>query len=662
MRPQRDLSLPMLRAQVSIAPETLNEETRTVEVRFYSGASVQRFPFFDDPYELAFDIDPKAVRLDRFNAGAPLVDNHRAFGPVGDVVLGVVEKAWMAEDGGHATVKIAADRPDIVTRLKDGILRNFSMGAVIHQLKDITEKGDPQRRLLAIDWEPHELSIVPVPADPGAQALAQAERFPCTLTGASAPERSVMETIKVRLLASGEVVEIDEKDFDSKLHSKELTVKTAAHVDPKDAKRKVDDKIAADEAHAAEVRRVCQHYNLNEVWAQRHIKLGTSIEQVLADASEQRAKLAPMIDGAVSIGEDYDSLGWRTDKMAEALSARAMRKPCPESARQYALSSIAECAFECLSLNGRTRGRNLDARRNPDDVISLALHTTSDFPGLLGNVLNKQLLPAFELTEPNFRKIAAKKTFKDFRPHKFLRAGDFPVPLQVDEHGEYTYGTLTEGSETAALVTYGRILGLSRQLLVNDDLGALQDIGSTAGRRVADFMNTTFFTTLITAGSGLGPALADTLTVYHATHGNITGAGALDNTRLAAAVALMMVQTSLDGLKMNVSPKILLVSPANLANALTLVAALTPAQASQVNPFAGQFQVIADANLTGTRFYLLADPGVLPNYIWGSLEGQEGPRIETRVGFSIDGVEIKLALDYAVAAIEYRGGSTGAGV
>lgn len=669
-----EVALPKLRSQASVQPETLNEEARTVEVIFYSGAPVQRFPFFDDPYELSFDLSAKAVRLERFNAGAPLVDNHRDYGSVGECVLGVVEKAWLSEDGGHARVKIAADRPDIVARLKDGILRNFSMGAVVHQMKDITEKGDPQRRLLAIDWEPHELSIVPVPADPGAQALAQAEKFPCRISnGASAPTEAHAMKIQIRLLADvedvgklGEIVEIDESDFDEKLHSKDTKAPASGGDASARANRlAVEEALEADRARAKEIKRLQAHYNLDDVWSQRHIKQNTTIEQVIADATEVRAKNAPIVDGNLSIGDDYESIGWRTDQMAVALSSRMARKAPPEPARQYALSSIAECALECLALNHRTRGRSLDARRNPGQVVELALHTTSDFPLLMANVLNKSLLPDYDLAPQTYRQIAARKEFKDFRPHPFLRAGDFPNLLQVNEHGEFQSGTLSETSESVTAITYGRILGISRQIMVNDDLNAFQDIASNAGRRVAAFENRTFYLLCILPAAGLGPTMSASsggVAVFNAAHNNITGAGVLSNTLLGSALALMMAQTSLDGIPLNTMPKILLTSPTSYVLAKTLLAALTPNVASSVNPFAGELMAVADANLgTGTRFYVLADPGQLPNYVYGTLEGQSGPRTEVQPGFRIDGLEVKVAVDFGCGAIEFRGGVTGAG-
>jgi len=64
-------------------------------------------------------------------------------------------------------------------------------------------------------------------------------------------------------------------------------------------------------------------------------------------------------------------------------------------------------------------------------------------------------------------------------------------------------------------------------------------------------------------------------------------------------------------------------------------------------------EAISDANLTGTRFYVLASPAALPNYVYG-LVGDTGPRTEMRNGFNVDGIEFKVAIDFC-------GGVSGAG-
>jgi hypothetical protein len=106
---------------------------------------------------------------------------------------------------------------------------------------------------------------------------------------------------------------------------------------------------------------------------------------------------------------------------------------------------------------------------------------------------------------------------------------------------------------------------------------------------------------------------------------------------------------------------ILLVSPASLTLAEQFTSTIAPQVAGSVNPFAGRLTPIGDANLSGARFYVLADPSRLPNYIYGFLGGQAGPRTEVRAGFEVDGIEFKLAIDFAVGAIDFRGGVTHAG-
>jgi hypothetical protein len=92
-----------------------------------------------------------------------------------------------------------------------------------------------------------------------------------------------------------------------------------------------------------------------------------------------------------------------------------------------------------------------------------------------------------------------------------------------------------------------------------------------------------------------------------------------------------------------------------------LVTEIYAAQATNVNAFAGVLEVIADANLSGTRFFVLADPGRLPQYIWGHVSGEPQPLVAVRLGWETDDVQTKTRVDVGFAAIEYRAGCTGTG-
>jgi hypothetical protein len=119
----------------------------------------------------------------------------------------------------------------------------------------------------------------------------------------------------------------------------------------------------------------------------------------------------------------------------------------------------------------------------------------------------------------------------------------------------------------------------------------------------------------------------------------------------------MMKQTTLDGLKANFQPVTLLCGPDTITSAEQLVTTLTPAQQSQAVPESiRRLQPVADANIDGLGWYLFADPMVAPNFVYGYLEGFEGPRLTSEEGFDVQGVKVKLEHDFGVGAIDYRGG------
>jgi len=152
-------------------PDTLNPDNRTVEVVVYSGAKITQNGW-EGRTLWTLSTDPKAVRLQRLNDGAPLLnahDNHNI-----QNVLGVVDKAWLDNGSAKATIRFSKriDVEPVWQDVQNGIIRNISMGLWIHQSQDITPAGASTREFLAADWEPFEVSLVPVGADPGAVVLS----------------------------------------------------------------------------------------------------------------------------------------------------------------------------------------------------------------------------------------------------------------------------------------------------------------------------------------------------------------------------------------------------------------------------------------------------------------------------------------------------------
>jgi len=206
-----------------------------------------------------------------------------------------------------------------------------------------------------------------------------------------------------------------------------------------------------------------------------------------------------------------------------------------------------------------------------------------------------------------------------------------------------------EQGEAITAATYGRILSLTRQTLINDDLEAFGNMAAQAGARAADFENATAMAAWF--GAGLGPTMSDGNPLFDAAHANVASAGALDATRIGSARALVRAQTTAEGLKPNLA-RTLLVSP---ASEVLAELALEPMHGDPM-------RVVADANLSGTRFYTLADPAQLATFVYGRIGPDTGPRIESRAGHAgLDGVEFKVALDFGAGVADWRGVASGAG-
>ncbi|PHK09361.1 HK97 family phage prohead protease, partial [Nostoc linckia] len=174
--------MPAMQLRAAVVPSSVNDENRTVRLEYTTGAAVRRYGYFQGSwteYMEELSLEHGHVKLDRLKNGAPLLDSHRSWGL--DSVLGVVEAA----DERFATVRFS-ERDEvnpIWADVKTGIIRNVSVGYVVNRFEDVTKPDDKIRRLRAIDWEPFEISLVSVPADPKAGVRSAVETSHCVIVG-----------------------------------------------------------------------------------------------------------------------------------------------------------------------------------------------------------------------------------------------------------------------------------------------------------------------------------------------------------------------------------------------------------------------------------------------------------------------------------------------
>lgn len=661
----RTREMPALQVRASVVPGSLDEEARTVELVWTTGARVLRGVWERFWEELS--ISPKHVRMDRLKSGtAPLLDSHNGFDLRG--VLGVVEKGWLKskekEGGARVRFATAAVNPraeEVFQGVKEGVIRNVSVGYRIHKMEKIADGEDKVPVFRAIDWEPYEISMVPMGADAGAGVRAEsAETNPCEFVELAHEERGMHENdAQVAPPSAGqETRTVDEN-----------AVRQEA--------------MAAERKRSADIRSAARALGVSDEFTEKHIADGTGVDKFRALAIDEYAKEPPIVGDAGRVhavpgGDERDKFmrgaeHWLIIRSAMGDTIVQAHKKRGETLRldpgEFRGMSLVELARHSLERQGiRTGGMS------KVELVGKALTersggyaTTSDFPVLLENVLRKSLLAAYAIAPDTWSLFCAVGSVSDFRAHNRYRQGTFGRLETVNEHAEYRNKDIPDGEkQTISATTKGNIIAITRQAIINDDMGAFTSLASRLGRAARLSIEMDVYD-LLKANSGLGPTMGDGNPLFDAAHSNISTGAALGVSGIDADRVVMASQTDVSGNEiLDLRPAILVVPIGLGGDARVLNEAQYDVSVSnkfQVpNKVRGLFSTIVDtARLTGTRRYLFADPSVAPTIEVAFLDSQQEPYMEMKEGWRVDGAEWKVRLDYGVAAVDYRGAVTNAG-
>jgi len=586
---------------------------------------------------------------------APVLNTHRS-SDARDV-LGRVLAARLEGGRGHARLQFsaAADVEPLWQRIADGTLRAVSIGYRVHRYDQRPDPVSGEMIYRAVDWEPFEISIVPIPVDRDAQVRGAAPQgAPCfAIEPALADEEPPMTETTPETPAAPPAPPAASPPATT-------TVETPPDLEAlrSEAQRAERERIAGidgaiDAARALVGTETAAHIRREAVERGWH---PDQARRSLFDAMVKSAP-PPSVPARPETGPGHDSPSEILDAMAEALAARSMPGYQPQGTGRHAEFMgwrPSDMIGELLRIRGE---RNVP--RNPTLLAERAFHTTSDFPLLLSAAANKMLLAAYQPAAPSYRQIFLRRDFRDFKPHRHLRVGDFPTLMPLMENGEIQAGTMSESQEIVLLQTFARRIRVTRPMLVNDDLGAFTDFAAAIGRRVADFENATAYA-LLNQANGDGPTLTNGPAAVFGTgaaRANKAAAGsALDITNLANGRAAILRQKTLDGLPISVGNAMkLLVGPSLELNARQLTVSVAANQTSNVNIYAGFIQPLVEPLVPNNRWYLFADPPTAPVYVYGYLNGAEGPQVTTGPVSGVDGVEVSVIFDFGVGAIDWRG-------
>lgn len=470
-----------------------------------------------------------------------------------------------------------------------------------------------------------------------------------------AEHEKVLAEIKV---ICAEIAALEEEEAASQ---PDETRRHPGHQNTVDVAAEVQRHLNADRKRAAEIRDICRRSGADDTTAERYISEGTTVQAVKDAVWErmvERSNATRIF--AQATGDRLDETETRRRGMKDAITAKlahaggARNVQIPDHARAYGEMGLAELAAECIGYRGALR-----TPKQVTDVFERAFQTTSDFPAIFADALNQRLLARYQAAAPAYRLFSTLYTAADFRKVNVIRAGDFPALQPVKESGEIKSGTFGESKEEFQVSPYGVSFRLSRQMLINDQLGAIDQVLGSTGDRVADWENAKAFAVMVSSPK----LISDGKALFHADHKNMAGSGsAITVDSVGAGRASMMKQTTLDGIKANFSPAVLICGPDQITAAEQLMTVLTPAQPSQAVPESIRRIVpVGDANIEDKAWYLFADPSVAPCFAYGYLDGYMGPRLSSENVFDVQGMKVKLEHDFGFGAIDFRGAYKNAG-
>ena len=306
---------------------------------------------------------------------------------------------------------------------------------------------------------------------------------------------------------------------------------------------------------------------------------------------------------------------------------------------------------------------------DPRAIVAAAFtQSTSDFPLILENALHRTLLAAYQTAPDTWSRFCAIGSVSDFREHNRYRVGSIGNLDSLTELGEFKSKAIPDGEKASIKAqTKGNIINISRQAIINDDLGAFIGLAVSlgrAGRRTIE----AYVYALLAMNGGNGPMMADGKSLFHADHGNLGSALAPSVDAFDAGRVAMASQKDIGGNDfLNLTPAIWL-GPMALGGTARVIngseydpdAANKLQRANKVN---GMVRDVVDTpRMTGTGWHLFADPNEASVIEVAFLNGDQNPYLEAQEGFDVDGSRFKARLDFGVAALDTRGAYRNPGV
>ena len=704
MKTKRQRIEGMLYREVHFRTEGIvDEDERRVKISISSETPVTRRSFFSDPWVEVLGHKRGEPNLARMNSGASVHYNHSRtrtdrIGVVESVKLVTVKDGQRAEGKekmrrleGVVRISKREDVDDIWTDIVDGVLRNVSVGYTVDERKLTRESGTGEPDEFRItSWTPMEVSFVDIPADPsvGVGRNEQGELQYRVLEIEPEKETQKMfrydangnplpDTPEARAaILAGTATKEDGSPY---VPSDEVRAACKAAPAPAPvvpiaapAATAVDEDALRAEGVQAEQTRVKEINAIFEPFGDTHETIrAAAVADPKQTVEDARQKLLVELGKDSAPGQAGDALRIESGEAGAEKFVRAAglalelragtisdedRKTFDNSFGGFSLIELARHALTIENINTSQMSRM--------ELVGRAF-TSSDFPLILANQANKSMLKGYDEAPETWNVWAQTGNLTDFKVASRVNLSTFNDLDLVSEDGEYKYGQFSENGETIQLATYGKLFAISRQAIINDDLGMFTRIPSSMGRAASRTVGNIAYGVITS-----NPLMSDGLALFSGTaigtdHGNLNigGAAAISAVSVGFARQGMARQTdsAANAVGLNIRPSYLIVPMALEDTARVLMASeFDPADGTNnnraPNPARGTLQVVTDARLdadSSTRWYDSAGQQFDTIEV-AFLDGNQAPTLEQQAGWAIDGTEFKVRIDVAAAPMDYR--------
>lgn len=606
--------------KLPVESNLINVETRTVPFILISKENEgERVDWWTDEVFIE-KLDVNGAKYERLNTF--FKDHIRSV----DSAIGKVENIRI--EGGQLKADVVFGTDDdaekVFRKYVDGILTDCSIGYKINATTVEQRKGEPTL-VTVTDFEIRELSAVGIGFDKGATVGRN--------LNSEEGDNSMNEELKKELESLRSAV--DGLTAEQKTRLQELEDKE------KEAQRALSTSVKDEQTRTSGIMDLVAGGHLSLERASTFVKDGTSIDEVRKAVIDEKSRSSH----TVVVGGVPDAANMMRDVENSILLRCGVKIPDVKPSENYFRgATLIDMARHIIGINSMDRV----------DIAQRAM-SNDQFTLLLGNIANRVMVANFEEQEGTYNLFTRNVDLPNFKTQTDVSVKNPNGRLsKLKEKGELESLELDEDGAGWKLESYGNQFAFTRQMIINDDLGAFTDIVAEFGKMAKRTSNGLVYDLLQGKGDFSNYKMSDGKTLFHSDHKNTTTAAALSSASLSDARAKMRRQ--MDGkTPLNINPRYLIVSPENETIARQLMTSesdLSGNNSGVTNIFKNAMDVIIEAELEANPWYLAAAGKTIKT---GTLAGTGGQPIVQEHKKSAGNVVFECLYDFGLKIEDFRG-------